>query len=155
MKKTLNIKGENAKKKVYEAVLRDDYTRKTYRERLPNKRAKILAKFLCRALSGFKSEHHIEFEKIFRNNGREFTTHSIKAKGHHKFEAVLKQMNIAHAYTRPYRPQTNDKVERFRRIWRDEFFSVHRFSGWNDYEREAKQYLYRHNYERRLGEIKY
>jgi transposase InsO family protein len=33
----------------------------------------------------------------------------------HPFEAMLLELGIKHRYTRPYRPQTNRKVERF---WR-------------------------------------
>jgi hypothetical protein len=45
LKKLPNIKGQNAGCKFYEAALLDDCTRITYRERLPNKKAKTVAEF--------------------------------------------------------------------------------------------------------------
>jgi hypothetical protein len=57
LKKMPNIKGENLKKKFYEAALLDDCTRVTYRDRLPNKKAKTLACFLDHACAWFKRKH--------------------------------------------------------------------------------------------------
>lgn len=155
MKKLPNIKGENPKKKFYEAALLDDCTRITYRERLPNKKAKTLAQFLYCALDRFQTEHQIKFKKILSDNGKEFTTHSKSARWFHRFERALRQRGIGHAYTRPYRPQTNGKVERFWRILNEEFVSVYRFSSWSDYDKHARLYLRRYNYERRHGGIFY
>lgn len=155
IKKLPNIQGENPQKKFYEAALMDDCTRITYRERLPNKKAKTLAQFLCCALAWFQAEHQIKFKKILSDNGKEFTTHSRSTRWFHCFELALRRHGISHAYTRPYRPQTNGKVERFWRIWNEEFVSVHRFRSWSDYDEHARLYLRRYNYERRHGGIFY
>jgi len=51
------------------------------------------------------------------DNGVEFTSYtSQKAKDTHFFETVLKIFNVRHVCTRPYRPQTNGKIERFWKI---------------------------------------
>ena len=36
-----------------------------------------------------------------------------KNKDEHPFERLLIEMQIKHRYTKPYRPQTNGKIERF------------------------------------------
>ena len=38
------------------------------------------------------------------------------------FERLLLEMAIRHKYTQPYRPQTNDKIERFWRILQADFW---------------------------------
>lgn len=51
------------------------------------------------------------------DNGQEFTAFtSQKAKDKHFFEAMLNIFGINHIYTKPYRPKTNGKIERFWRI---------------------------------------
>ncbi len=44
--------------------------------------------------------------------GSEFTAHcSQKAKDQHFFETFIGLLGVKHSYTRPYRPQTNGKIE--------------------------------------------
>jgi len=60
---------------------------------------------------------------VLSDNGSEFTDRFGGAKWHrrkkgtgrHAFDLVCKTHNITHKLTRPYRPQTNGKVERFNR----------------------------------------
>ena len=40
-------------------------------------------------------------------------TKTSKKKAEHLFERMLIELGIKHRYTRPYRPQTNGKAERF------------------------------------------
>ena len=49
-------------------------------------------------------------------NGAEFGSRAqANNKASHPFERMLSELGIKHRYTRPYRPQTNRKVER---LWR-------------------------------------
>jgi transposase InsO family protein len=155
VKKMPNIKGQNPKRKFYEAALLDDCTRLAYRERVSNKKAKTLSRFVRRALRWFQTQHGLTFQKILSDNGKEFTARTKKGRQNHAFETTLRQEGVTHAYTRPYRPQTNGKVERFWRIWMDEFFTRQRFRDWADYDREAQTYWQRYNQERRHGGINY
>ena len=52
----------------------------------------------------------MKFEAILTDNGREVASPTNRS-GH----PMLMELGIKHRYTRPYRPQTNGKVERF---WR-------------------------------------
>lgn len=155
VKKIPNIKGQDPKKKQYKAALMDDCTRITYTERLPNKKAKTLSQFLLRASGWFLREHEIVFKSILSDNGKEFTTHHKKGRKKHPFEKTLSNLGITHKYTRPYRPQTNGKVERFWRIWLNECWKVKQFSSWADYDSHEKRFIYRYNYIRKHGGITY
>ena len=58
------------------------------------------------------------FAEILTDNGAEFA--SRRTPQEHPFEAMLLELSIKHRYTRPYRPQTNGKVERFWRTLDDD-----------------------------------
>ena len=155
VKKIPNIKDQDPKKKQYKAALIDDCTRIAYTERLSNKKARTLSRFLLRTTDWFLKEHGITFKAILSDNGKEFTTHHKKGRKRHPFERTLLKLGITHKYTRPYRPQTNSKVERFWRIWIDECWKIKQFLSWADYDLQGKWFIYRYNHIRRHGGINY
>jgi transposase InsO family protein len=155
VKKIPNIKGHNPKKKQYKAAIIDDCTRIAYTERLSNKKAKTLSLFFLRTTDWFFKKHGITFKGILSDNGKEFTTHHKKGRKKHPFERTLLKLGITHKYTRPYRPQTNGKVERFWRIWIDECWKRKQFSSWVDYDSNHKRFMYRYNHIRKHGGINY
>ena len=59
------------------------------------------------------AEYGLQFEAILTDNGPEVASRTKPEQ--HPFERMLRELGIKHRYTRPYRPQTNGKVERF---WR-------------------------------------
>ena len=68
------------------------------------------------ALKSFNLLHQryqLQFAEVLTDNGSEFA--APRTKDTHPFERMLLELGIKHRYTRPYRPQTNGKVERF---WR-------------------------------------
>jgi transposase InsO family protein len=82
----------------------DDFSRLAYAEVLANEKAATAVGFLRRAVAFF-ARHGIRVERILSDNGSCYraTTHAL----------ACKQLRIRHARTRPYRPQTNGKAERF------------------------------------------
>jgi len=82
----------------------DDATRLAYAEVLPNEQGETAAGFLQRAVAWFAS-FGIDVERILSDNGPCYrsTTHAL----------VCRQLGIRHLFTRPYRPRTNGKAERF------------------------------------------
>jgi transposase InsO family protein/transposase len=82
----------------------DDCTRLAYAEVLPDEKAPTVAGFLRRAV-GFYARHGIRVERLLTDNGSGYrsTIHAI----------ACKTLGIRHLRTRPYRPQTNGKAERF------------------------------------------
>jgi transposase InsO family protein len=82
----------------------DDCTRLAYVEVLTDERATTAAAFLRRAV-GFYRRHGITVERVITDNGSAYrsTIHAI----------ACRALGLRHLRTRPYRPQTNGKAERF------------------------------------------
>ena len=82
----------------------DDATRLAYVEVLPNEKAATSVAFLGRAIA-FYARHGITVERVLTDNGSPYvsTIHAI----------ACRALGIRHLRTRPYRPQTNGKAERF------------------------------------------
>jgi transposase InsO family protein len=88
----------------------DDATRLAYVEVLGDERAVTAVAFFRRALSFFAS-YGIEVERVMSDNGS-----CYRAKLH---ALCCHTLGIRHLFTRPYRPQTNGKAERFIRTMLD------------------------------------
>lgn len=82
----------------------DDTTRLAYVEILADERGKTSTGFLERAV-GFLAEHGVVVERVITDNGANFRSR-VWARWCHEHE-------VRHLRTRPYRPQTNGKAERF------------------------------------------
>jgi transposase InsO family protein len=82
----------------------DDYSRIAYAEVLHDERATTAAAFLQRAVA-FYRRHGIEVERVLTDNGSCYRAvlHAL----------ACRRLGIRHRRTRPYRPQTNGKAERF------------------------------------------
>jgi transposase InsO family protein len=82
----------------------DDCTRLAYAEVLADEKATTAIAFLRRALVFFK-RHGIKVERLLTDNGSAYrsTVHAV----------ACRALGIRHLRTRPYRPQTNGKAERF------------------------------------------
>ena len=119
-----------------------------YVEILPNKKAKTLAAFMERAYKWFRNKGII-IRKLLSDNGLEFTTHHTSARPAHSFEKMLVKLNIIHKYTRVRRPQTNGKVERFWRIFNEEFFFKYTFSSWKQCNMKMKDWMVYYNTQRK------
>ena len=54
-------------------------------------------------------------------------------------------MGIRHRYTRPYRPQTNGKVERFWRSLNEDLIEGTTFETLEEFKKELEEYLIYYN----------
>jgi len=115
--------------------------------------AKTAADFLHRALKHFESEFSVTIKVIITDNGKESICHNKRGRVKHKFERAMVKHQIKHRYTRPYRPQTNGKIERFWRIWNEEYWQRETFRDWQNYDRGNGVFMRRYNYWRRHGGI--
>jgi transposase InsO family protein len=82
----------------------DDYSRLAYAEVLPDEKATTAIGFLRRAV-GFYARYGINVEELLTDNGSAYVS-AIHA-------LACRALGIKHIRTRPYRPQTNGKAERF------------------------------------------
>ena len=146
----------DTRKKYYLFGILDDCTRLTYVELLDRATASNVSQAFSRAYKWFDL-HGVRTEKVMTDNGPEFTAYtSEKAKDSHFFETMLKIFFVKHSYTRPYRPQTNGKIERFWKILNQECILCQRKTLTKDeLIAELNGFMYRYNYERRHGALKY
>jgi len=118
----------------------DDCTRMAYAEVLSDEKATTAIGFLARAIAFFE-RHGMTVEQLLTDNGSAYrsTVHAI----------ACRALGIRHLRTRPRRPQTNGKAERFIRTM---------LGGWaygaiyrNSSERTAALdgWLYHYNHHRR------
>lgn len=122
----------------------DDATRLAYVEVLKDERAATAIGFLRRALA-FYRRHGIRVERVMTDNGSAYVSaaHAL----------ACRALGVKHLRTRPYRPQTNGKAERFIRtmlsgwaygaIYRSSASAPPALEGW----------LWRYNYRRKHGAL--
>lgn len=139
-------------KNMYVGAVCDDCTRLAYMEVLKDKRASTLTYFMARALSWFKQVYGFEFEAVMSDNGPEFRG-SIQRE--HPFETMCQELGIRHIYTRPYRPQTNGKVEAFWKILKNEFFYPNTFDSHEEMVLNLGNFLFEYNHLRKHGGLNY
>ncbi len=118
----------------YVHVAIDDATRLAYVEVLNDEKATTAIGFLSRAVKHYAS-YGITAERLMTDNGSAYrsTVHAI----------ACRALGIRHLRTRPYRPQTNGKAERFIRtllggwaygaIYRDSTERNAALAGWLDF----------------------
>ena len=82
----------------------DDATRLAYAEVLTDEKATTVIAFLRRAIR-FYERHGIQTQQLMTDNGPAYisSAHAI----------ACRRLKLRHLRTRPYRPQTNGKAERF------------------------------------------
>ena len=128
----------------YVHIAIDDCTRLAYAEVLSDEKATTAIAFLARAVA-FYRRHGITVERLLTDNGSAYRA-AIHA-------LACKALGIRHLRTRPRRPQTNGKAERFIRTM---------LGGWaygalygSDRERTAALdgWLYTYNHRRRHSAI--
>jgi len=94
-------------------------------------------------LNTLKQRYGIAFAEMMTDNGAEFASRSKP--DDHPFEAMLAELGIKHRYTKPYRPQTNGKVERFWRTLDDDLIDGATFDNLAQFADELMQYMIYYN----------
>lgn len=82
----------------------DDATGLAYAEVLPNEQGPTAAGFLHRAVGWFALAR-VTVPRILSDNGSCYRSHT--------HATACRRLGIRHSFTRPYRPRTNGKAERF------------------------------------------
>jgi transposase InsO family protein len=139
-------------KELYVAACCDDCTRLIYAEILKDKKASTSTYFMARSLSWFKQIYNFQYDAIMSDNGPEFKG---TLEREHPFETMCNELGIKHIYTRPYRPQTNGKIEAFWKILKKEFFRPNLFESEKDLTMNLGNFLFEYNHLRRHGGLNY
>ena len=96
-----------------------------------------------KSINLLNAEYGIRFEAILTDNGPEMA--SKRNVQRHPMERMLLELGIKHRYTRPYRPQTNGKVERFWRTLNEDLIEGTTFENAEELKDELQQYMLYYN----------
>jgi hypothetical protein len=119
----------------------DDHTRLAWSMRLDDIQGITVSYGLLKLLSLFKATYGVTFKKILSDNGSEFRGKET--------QHILHQLGITSVFTKPYRPQTNGKVERFWRTLEDELLRETLYKTTDAFEEEIFQYCVYYNHIRK------
>jgi len=140
------IRGQS--RKLYLVCLIDDYSRLAWAEVTEDITSLTVMFAALKCMNMLHDQYKIKFEEILSDNGPEFGPKDSKQKNGHPFERMLIELGIKHRYTKPYRPQTNGKVERFWRTLQEDLIRETDFDTLEELRDELIQYLYYYNHHR-------
>jgi transposase InsO family protein len=124
----------------YVHVAVDDYSRLAYAEVLPDEASPSVIGFLRRAVT-FYRQHGIDVERVLTDNGSAYRSlmHAV----------ACRQLGIRHLRSRPYRPQTNGKAERFIRTLLTGWAYAAIYGSSQERTRALDGWLWHYNHRRR------
>ncbi len=124
----------------------DDHSRVAYGEFCRNERGPGAARFLVR-LVRYYQRLGMRIARVLTDNGKCYQSN--------RFHRACKRLGIKHSFTRPYRPQTNGKAERFIQTALREWAYVRSYA--NSYERTKAwlPWLHRYNWHRPHASLNY
>lgn len=124
----------------------DDYTRLCWVELMDNKKALTVMFAVLKAFNMLKHRYGFEIDAVMTDNGAEFGSgRNAKNKDEHPFERLLSEMEMKHIYTKPYRPQTNGKIERFWKTLKEDFVEDSLFNDKEDLKNELLGFIAYYN----------
>ncbi|HZJ29140.1 MAG TPA: IS481 family transposase [Solirubrobacterales bacterium] len=128
----------------YVHVCVDDCTRLAYVEVLPDERATTAIGFLKRAVAFYRS-HGVRVKRLMTDNGSAYRSavHGL----------ACRRLRIRRLRTRPYRPQTNGKAERFIRTMLAEWAYAAVYGSSADRAAALSGWIERYNFRRRHGAL--
>jgi len=117
----------------------DDHSRLAYTEILTDEQGLTTAAFWARANAWFAS-CGIRIQRCLSDNGANYRSHV--------FAAALARTGTVHKRTRPYRPQTNGKVERFHRTLATEWAYASAYASETERRQALPAWLHIYNHHR-------
>jgi transposase InsO family protein len=122
----------------------DDRTRLAYSEILDDEQGATAAEFWHRAHDWF-SVHGINVERALTDNGACYRSRA--------WAGALAANRVEHTRTRPYRPQTNGKVERFHRILLEEWAYIRAWTSEAQRHAAYRGFMHFYNHHRSHGAL--
>jgi transposase InsO family protein len=117
----------------------DDHSRLAYTEILDDEKQETAAAFLGRAAAWYATAG-ITIERVLTDNGGCYRSKI--------WAATCENLGITHKRTRPYRPQTNGKVERFHRTLADEWAYARPYHSETSRRQALDPWLHTYNHHR-------
>jgi transposase InsO family protein len=115
----------------------DDHSRLVYSEILTNEKKETAAEFWEHA-NAFYTAHGVTVTRVMTDNGS-----CYRSKYFNK-----KLAGIKHKYTRPYRPQTNGKIERFHRTLATEWAYARHYNSDQERVDVYQEWIHQYNHHR-------
>jgi transposase InsO family protein len=128
----------------YVHVAIDDCSRLSYAEVLANQRGATVAAFLRRAIKWF-ARRGVRIERVLSDNGGAYHSRIVAA--------ACRALEVAQRWTRPYRPQTNGKAERFIQTLQREWAYGRPYPSSLARQAALPPWLHYYNWHRRHGSL--
>jgi transposase InsO family protein len=128
----------------YVHVMIDDYSRLAYAEILPTLRAGCAVSFLRRAVAWF-AQHGVHVEAVMTDNGSAYYSNA--------HQRALNELGLKHLRTKPYRPRTNGKAERFIQTLLNEWAYERIYGSNTERAHTLPLFLQRYNFTRPHGSL--
>ena len=122
----------------------DDATRLAYVEVLPDERATTAAGFLKRAVAWLLGRG-VEVERVMSDNGS-----CYRSQEHAR---ACRELGLRHLRTRPYRPRTNGKAERFIQTLQNDWAYGRVYASSAERASHLQAWLDHYNYQRPHGSL--
>lgn len=124
----------------------DDASRLAYVELLDDERGATVAGFLERAVAWYELRG-ITVQAVLTDNGAGYrsTIHSL----------TCRRLRLRHLTTRPYRPQTNGKAERFIQTALREWAYTRLYASSDERANALRHWLIHYNFHRRHGSLRH
>lgn len=135
----------NDKKKYYLVCVIDAHTRIAWAEVTTDIKALTVMFATLHCFNYISRDYDIRFAEALTDNGPEFGPRGSNNKESHPFERLLLELGVKHRYIRPYRPQTNGKVERFWRTLNEDLIEGTYFESIEVFKKELMDYLVYYN----------
>ena len=125
--------------KAYVHTVIDDHSRVAYAEIHDDESALTATAVLVRAVEWF-TERGVTVERVLSDNGGAYRSHL--------WRDTCAELGIRHKRTRPYRPQTNGKIERFHRTLADGWAYARCYTSEAERRGELDDWLHYYNHHR-------
>ncbi len=117
----------------------DDHSRVAYVEICADEKAQTAIGVLEHAVAWF-ADHGVSVERVLSDNGSCYRSHA--------WADACATLGITHKRTRPYRPQTNGKIERFHRTLADGWAYARLYASETDRRAALPDWLHFYNHHR-------
>ena len=133
-------------KQYYLVAVVDDCTRITWCEVVEDVKSLTVMFSILRSFNMLQHRYSIQFEEVLTDNGAEFGGGANKqTELTNPFRRMLHELGVKHRHTKPYRPQTNGKVERFWRTIEHDLIEETDFDNVEELKDELLKYLIYYN----------
>lgn len=137
---------KDSTKRYYLVAVVDDCTRLAWCEVVEDITSLTTMFSVLRSFNMLQNRYKIQFEEVMTDNGAEFGGGANQQSDQtNPFRRMLLELGVKHRRTKPYRPQTNGKVERFWRTLENDMIEDADYDNIDELKNELLHYLIYYN----------